>query len=588
MKQMSGAKILLECLIKEGADVVFGYPGGAVLPLYDELYRYKNKIRHVLVRHEQGGAHAADGYARVRGKAGVCIGTSGPGATNLVTGIAAAMMDSIPMIVITGNVSSYLLGSDAFQETDITGITQPIVKHSYLVTDPAQLTRVVKEAFYIAQTGRPGPVHIDITKDAQIKKTSFLYPKKVSIPGYRIEPVIATAADVQRAIKLIQEAKRPVIIAGHGVILGRAHEELLELARMTDIPVVNTLLGLGSFPQQNSHWLGMLGMHGTAEANYAVAEADLVLGIGTRFDDRITGDLKEFQKRKFIHFEIDPAEFDKNVKANVILGGDVKRTLDMINAKLQLKTKNFSEWWKKIEGWRSKYQFREIDAEDLKREKSKLSRKPHSDTGRAELSGRTLTTPEVISLISYCTKGMGVVTTGVGQHQMFAAQYYRVNRINGWVTSGGAGAMGYDLPSAIGARLAAPEDVEVWAIVGDGGFQMTIQELGTARQENLDIKIAVINDGYLGMVKQWQDLFYEKRLSEVELVNPDFVKLASAYGIPARRIETWREAVAGVLWAQKTKGPVLLDFCVNPNQHVYPMVASGMALGSQVLDQKTI
>lgn len=504
-QKMSGAKILLECLLKEGVEVAFGYPGGAVLPLYDELYKYQDKIRHILVRREQGGAHAADGYARVKGKAGVCIGTSGPGATNLVTGIVTAMMDSIPMVVITGNVSSRLLGSDAFQETDITGITQPIVKHSYLITDPKDIARAVKEAFYIAQTGRHGPVHIDITKDAQIKETSFLYPLRASIPGYRPEPIIATATDVKRAIELIQEARRPVIIAGHGVILGQAYDELMEFAEITDMPVANTLLGLGSFPQWNRRWIGMLGMHGAAEANYAVAEADLVLGVGIRFDDRITGNLEEFRKRKFIHFDIDPAEFHKNVKADAILVGEVRRTLGMVNKHLRSNVKfqisNVKLWWEKIDEWRRKYKFKAIDADDLKKPQSKLARKPHSDTANKELNKRALTTPEVISLISYLTKGAGIVTTGVGQHQMFAAQYYRVNRRNGWITSGGTGTMGYDFPSAIGARVAAPEDVPVWAIVGDGGFQMTLQELGTARQENLDIKIAVINDGYLGMVK---------------------------------------------------------------------------------------
>ncbi|MBI4359564.1 MAG: acetolactate synthase large subunit, partial [Candidatus Jacksonbacteria bacterium] len=416
--KMSGAKILLECLLKEGVEVIFGYPGGAVLPIYDELYRYKDKIRHILVRHEQGSAHAADGYARVKGRAGVCIGTSGPGATNLVTGIATAMMDSVPMVIITGNVSSHLLGSDAFQETDITGITQPIVKHSYLVTDPRDLAGVVKEAFYIAETGRQGPVHIDITKDAQIKEASFSYPSSVKIPGYKPEPVIATAKDVTRAANLIKAALRPLIIAGHGVALSGAYGELETLVRLTDIPVANTLLGLGTFPQNDSHWLGMLGMHGTAEANYAAAESDLILGIGIRFDDRITGNLEEFRKRKFIHFDIDPAEFHKNVKADVVLGGDVKRTLGMMNKRitnyeLQITNQKHTQWRAKIEEWRAKYKFKEIDAEDLEKTQSKLSRKPHADTAHADLAKRTLTTPEVISLISYCTKGEAIVTTGV-------------------------------------------------------------------------------------------------------------------------------------------------------------------------------
>jgi len=585
----SGAKILIESLLKQGVDTIFGIPGGAVLPIYDELYKYQKakKIKHILMSHEQGAAHAADAYARIAGKPGVCLATSGPGATNLVTGIATAMLDSVPLIAITGNVSSCLLGKDAFQETDITGVTSPVTKHNFLVTNPKDLALTIKQAFYIASSGRPGAVHIDITKDAQIKKTEFKYPKRLNLPGFKPEPESFKKTDLNQILKLLKTAKRPVIIAGHGIVLSRAFNQLENLVELLDCPLLSTLLGIDSFRQNHPNWIGMVGMHGSASANYLLDRADLVIVLGMRFSDRITGDIKKFEsKTKFIHFDIDPAEFNKNVKADVTVPGDLKKSLQaLIQALKKIKLKlDLSNWRQEIDDLQSKYQFKEIDAGDLNKRYSKLSKKPHTNSARQSLSNRKLCTPEIISLISYLTDGKSIISTGVGQHQMWVAQYYRFKRAGILATSGGAGTMGYGLPGAVGACLAVKNQDEVWVIDGDGSFQMTLQELSVLAQENLNINIALINDAHLGMVKQWQDMFYKKRLSATELKNPDFVKLANAYGIAARSVLTWKEAIKAVKWARKIKGPVLINFKVNPNQHVYPMVPSGCSLGEQILD----
>lgn len=546
----TGSQILCESLIKEGVEVIFGILGGAVLPLYDTLPQYP-QLRHILVRHEQGAAHAADGYARATHKAGVCIATSGPGATNLVTGIATAFMDSSPIIAITGQVARLFIGNDVFQEADITGITLPITKHNYFVSDATTLARTVKEAFYIAQTGRPGPVLIDIPKDVQQEEAEFVYPEKVDLPGYKFISR-GHSVQVKRAAKLINEAERPLIIAGRGTIISQAYDELKELAEKAQIPVVNTLLGLGSFPQNHVLSLGMMGMHGMTYANIAVQNADLIIATGMRFDDRATGDTSGFAPHaRIIHIEIDPAEIGKNVRVDVPIVGDVKNVLKAMNKEID--SRDHLDWLSQLDQWRYEH-----PSPDIKRNDELLPQ-------------------YVIHQIYEATQGNAIVVTGIGQNQMWAAQHFVYTKPDSLISSGGLGTMGFELPAAIGAKVGCPGEV-VWCIAGDGGFQMTIQELATITQESIAIKIAIINNGYLGMVRQWQELFYGHRYVDTKLWNPDFVKIAEAYDIPGIRVKRLVEVIPAIQKAMDYPGAFLIDFVVEPEENVYPMVPPGGSL----------
>ncbi|HEX9616306.1 MAG TPA: biosynthetic-type acetolactate synthase large subunit [Anaerolineales bacterium] len=552
----AGAEILWECMVREGVEVVFGYPGGANMPIYDAMLNYP--VHHVLVRHEQGAAHMADGYARASGKVGVAMATSGPGATNLVTGIATAMMDSSPMVCITGQVHAHLIGGDAFQETDVTGITLPITKHNYLVTRADEVAEVVREAFYIARSGRPGPVLIDICKNAQIEKTDFVYPENLSLPGYR-PPAHAPVADLKRAVELLEQAERPVILAGHGVLISGAMEELGILAVKTNTPVASTLLGLGAFPASHPLSLGMMGMHGEAYCNQAIQKSDLILAFGMRFDDRVTGNLRTYAPRaRKIHVEIDPSEVHKNVPVDVSLIGDLKTVLaDLIPL---VDEYDHELWMAEIGAWRAETEERDIQSwpEDGK-----------------------LYVAHLVREIWEATAGDAIITTDVGQHQMWTAQYYPLERPFRLITSGGAGTMGFGVPSAIGAWFAFPER-EIWAIVGDGGFQMTQAELSTAVQEGANIKIAIMNNNFLGMVRQWQEFFFERRYCAVELQNPDFVKIAEAHGMVARRVTQPAEVLPAIEFARQTPGPVLIEFKVEKEEAVYPMVPAGADLDAMI------
>lgn len=553
--KLNGAQILCESLIKEGVEVIFGFPGGVLLPFYDVLWQYP-QLRHILVRHEQGAAHAADGYARATGKVGVCLATSGPGASNLVTGIANAHLDSSPIIAITGQVARPFIGKDAFQEIDITGITVPITKHNYLVLKAEDMATVVKEAFHIARTGRPGPVLLDIPRDVFVEEATFNYPEKVDIRGYK--PTLrGHPPQIKKAAKLINEAKRPVIIAGRGVTISGAFQELHELAENAQIPVITTLLGISCFPENHFLSLGMLGMHGTAYANLAVDSADLVIAIGMRFDDRATGKVSGFAPHaQVIHIDIDPAEIGKNVKVTVPIVGEVKNVLRALNK--QIETRTHVDWIDRIEEWRKEHPslaIRETDA---------------------------LLPQYVISKICEITGGNAIIVTGVGQNQMWAAQHFCYQKHNSLISSGGLGTMGFELPAAIGAKVGQPKEI-VWAIAGDGGFQMTLQELATAVQDNVAVKIAILNNGYLGMVRQWQALFHGRRYMATPLSGPDFVKIADAYGIPGIRVTDKVQVVAAIEKAIEHDGPFLIDFIVEPEENVYPMVAPGASL-SQILE----
>ncbi|MBE3038412.1 MAG: biosynthetic-type acetolactate synthase large subunit [Chloroflexi bacterium] len=541
----------------EGVDVVFGYPGGANLPIYDALV--DSPIHHVLVRHEQGAAHMADGYARASGKVGVALATSGPGATNLVTGIATAMMDSSPTVFITGQVSSWLIGLDAFQETDVTGITLPITKHNYLVTDAKDIGPIMHEAFYIAKSGRPGPVLIDISKDAQQKSTDWEYDSSpIRLPGYRPDHH-STTATIQNAVEMISAAQRPVILAGQGVILSGAMSELLEFAERTHTPVAMTLLGLSGFPSSHPLNLGMMGMHGEAWVNHAIQDADLLLAFGMRFDDRVTGDLKSYAiNAKKIHADIDPAEINKNVKVDVALIGDLRDTLRQLLDEVQPST--HPAWINAISQMKGETAVRDI--QNL------------PDNGH-------LYAAHVINDLWRATQGKAVLVTDVGQNQMWAAQYYKVDAPRNFITSGGLGTMGFGLPAGIGARFARPNE-EVWVICGDGGFQMTQAELSTAAQEGIKVNVAIINNGYLGMVRQWQEFFYNSRYSATPMRSPDFVKIAEAHGLTGLRVTERREVEPAIRKAQQTEGTVVVDFRVEKEDSVYPMVPAGADLRQMI------
>ncbi len=557
MEKRTGAQITWECLVKEGVDLVFGYPGGANLPLYDAMLDFP--IRHVLPRHEQGGAHMADGYARATGKVGVAMATSGPGATNLVTGIATAQMDSVPTVFITGQVASKFIGYDAFQETDVTGITLPITKHNYLVTDVHDLNRVIREAFYIARSGRPGPVLVDIAKDAQQASIEWEYDDSpIKLPGYRPDPH-PVSASMEQALEMIQAAKRPVILAGHGVMMSGAMEQLRQFAEKTRTPVAVTLLGIGCFPASHPLNLGMMGMHGEAWVNNAIQQADLLLAMGMRFDDRVTGNIKTYaQEARKIHFEIDQSEVNKNVKVDLALIGDLRDTLEQLTP--HVPSTDHSDWIEHIDEMRGDSAVRDI--QNL------------PDSGH-------LYAAHVVNDLWRCTKGDALVVTDVGQNQMWAAQYYKIEKPARHITSGGLGTMGFALPAAIGAKLGCPE-AEVWAIAGDGGFQMTQAELTTAAQEGIKVNVAIINNGFLGMVRQWQEFFYERRYAATPMRSPDFVKLAEAHGLTGLRATKRSEVESVVRKARKTEGTVVIDFRVEQEDSVFPMVPAGADLDKMI------
>lgn len=556
MNTINGARILLECLKRAGVSDIFGYPGGAVIPLYDEIYDFDG-IKHYHVRHEQGAAHAADSYARATGKLGVCLATSGPGATNLVTGIMTAHMDSVPMLAITGQVALSVLGKDAFQESDVVGITMPITKHNYLVKDIKDLPNIMKEAIHLATTGRPGPVLVDIPKNIQIESISYsefeeLYEKELDLKGYQPK-YFGHARQIKLAAKAIAEAKKPVIIAGAGVIKSSSSELLKELAEKCNIPVAMTLLGLGSIPSLHDLSLEMLGMHGTVYSNYAVHNSDLVIGIGMRFDDRITGDTENFcPNAKVVHIDIDPAEISKNIHADIPIVGDVKNVL--IELLKETEEKTHIEWLNQIKDWKKEYplQYTKRDNE--------------------------IRPQQAIEAISKITNGEAVIITDVGQHQMWTAQYYKFNKAGNFCSSGGAGTMGFGVPGGLGAQVGRPEDTVI-SIVGDGGFQMTSQELMTIMQYKLPVKTVILNNGFLGMVRQWQEIFHSKRYSSVDLsMNPNFVKLGEAYGMTSIKIENPQELETKLKEHLLSDEPVLIEIVVTKEDNVFPMIPAGKSV----------
>ena len=550
---MTGAQILIECLKREGVAVMFGYPGGQVLPLFDKIY--DSDIRFILVRHEQGAAHAADGYARATGKPGVCIATSGPGATNLVTGIANAYMDSIPMVAITGQVKTFLIGNDAFQEADVTGITRPITKHNYLVKDVKDLARIVREAFFIASTGRPGPVLIDIPSDIQLQDTEFIWPESVDIRSYK-PTYFGHPGQIKKAAKLISASKKPIIYAGGGIITSGAHRELKELAEKIQAPVTMTLMGLGGFPGTHELSLRMLGMHGTAYANHAIMESDLIIACGARFDDRVTGRLDAFAPdAKIIHIDIDPSSISKNVKVDVPIVGDAKNILGQLLEEIN-KVPDTADWLKTIESWKKKNPL-------------------------AYKEGSTIKPQYVIEQIYEATKGEAIITTEVGQNQMWAAQWYKYTNPRTFISSGGLGTMGFGFPAAMGAKLGCPDRM-VFDIAGDGSIQMNIQELATCVCNKINVKVAILNNGYLGMVRQWQELFYKKRYSHTCITGPDFVKLAESYGAAGIRVTKKEEVRSAIEKALSINNTVLIDFHIEPEENVYPMVPAGEAINSMI------
>jgi acetolactate synthase-1/2/3 large subunit len=557
---MRAVDAIMECLKAEGVDVVFGYPGGANLPTYDAFV--DAGIRHILVRHEAGGGHAAEGYAKASGKPGVVFATSGPGATNIVTPLTDAMMDSVPLVAFTGQVRTELLGTDGFQEADTFGITMPIVKHSFMIQHPAEIPRVVHEAFHIARTGRPGPVLIDIPQDLSRAEIDYQPVTDVRLPGYA-PTTEGNSKQIRLAAKALANARRPVIYAGGGVVSANAAEELRALAASDRFPVTCTLMGLGAYPAPDPQWLGMLGMHGTRTANYAMDEADLIVAVGARFDDRITGKISEFAPRaKFVHIDIDPAEISKNLPAHIPIVGDAKNILERLVAEyraLDTDTARLSEWWERIERWRAQHPLRYDDSTDTEIKPQYLLESLYEATG-----------------------GECLLSTDVGQHQMWAAQYFHFAQPRRWINSGGLGTMGFGLPAAIGAAIAEP-DLPSVLITGDGSIQMNIQELGTARQFDVPVKVIIANNGYLGMVRQWQELFWDGRYSQVDMGQwPDFVKLADAYGCTGVRLTDKTTLVEDLRAAIATEGPVVVDVRVTREESVYPMIAPGAAAREMV------
>ena len=560
--RIKGSDAVLQCLIAEGVTTIFGYPGGAIMPIYDALYHYQDKLNHILTRHEQGAVHAAQGMARVTGKAGVCFATSGPGATNLITGIADAQIDSTPLVCITGQVPSHLLGTDAFQETDVMGISMPVTKWNYQVTRAEEIPYAIARAFYIANTGRPGPVLIDITKDAQFAEFDFTYDKCEKIRSYHPYPE-ALSSDLEAAANLINEAKKPYILVGQGVQLSGAENELIRFAEKTGIPMAATLMGLSGIPTSHPLYVGYLGMHGNYGPNIKTNECDVLIAIGMRFDDRVTGDLDRYAKQaKVIHIEIDPSEIDKNVKTTVAINSDAKQALlgllPLVNASTH------KDWIDEFHQC-DKIEFdRVIDAE------------LHPDSGEIKMA-------EVINRISEVTDGDAIVVTDVGQHQMVANRYYKFQKSLSCITSGGLGTMGFALPAAMGAKVGQPERTVI-AVIGDGGFQMTIQELGTIRQSDLAVKILILNNNFLGMVRQWQQLFFEKRYSFTELDNPDFQMITRGYGIKAQKVEKRENLDQAIHDWLHSEGPALLEVVVEQEGNVFPMVPSGASVAEIRLD----
>ena len=556
MSKITGSEAVIKCLLEEQVDIIYGYPGGAIMPVYDELYKYQDKIHHVLTRHEQGATHSAQGFARISGRVGVAIATSGPGATNLVTGLADAQIDSTTMVCITGQVSSHLLGSDAFQETDIIGISTPITKWNYQITKASEIPEIFAKAFYIAKSGRPGPVLIDITKDAQFEKINFSYKKIVGIRSYKAVPKI-NHNNIKLAAELINNAKKPLIVWGQGVILGNAEKELIKFVEKSGIPAAWTILGASAIPTSHPLNVGMLGMHGNYAPNILTNECDVLIAIGMRFDDRVTGDVNRYAKQaKIIHFEIDPAEVNKNIEVDVAVLGDAKQTLNEI---LKItENKSHKKWHEKFKEL-YEIEYKKVIHDDLNPKKEGL------------------TMGEVMKEINIQTKGDAAIVSDVGQHQMIACRYSNFNKTKSNITSGGLGTMGFALPAAIGAKMACHER-EVVAVIGDGGYQMTIQELGTVFQTKAAVKIVVLNNDFLGMVRQWQQLFFDKRYASTEMVNPDFVKIAEGYHLKAKRVTKREDLADAVEEMIKSDEPYFLEVVVEKEDNVFPMIPTGSSV----------
>lgn len=553
---ISGAEAVVRCLLAEGADLIYGYPGGAIMPVYDELYKFQDQLHHVLTRHEQGATHAAQGFARTSGKVGVAMATSGPGATNLVTGIADAQIDSTPMVCITGQVASHLLGSDAFQETDIIGISTPVTKWNYQITKASEIPEIMAKAFYIARSGRPGPVLIDITKDAQFDTFDFTYEKCTGIRSYAPYPKLSST-DLEQALELIDQAEKPFVVWGQGVILGNAEEEFKTFLETSGIPAAWTILGLSALSTDHPSNRGMVGMHGNYAPNLLTNECDLLIAIGMRFDDRVTGDLNTYAKQaKIIHLELDPAEINKNVTVDVTLHADCKISLQELNKRI--KSKTYPDWIARFDAL-DKIEYDKVIKSDLLPKKEGL------------------TMGESVEMINKHSKNDAVIVTDVGQHQMVACRYAKFSQSKSNVTSGGLGTMGFALPAAIGAKMGAPQR-EVVAVIGDGGYQMTIQELGTIYQQQIAVKIVVLNNDFLGMVRQWQQLFFDKRYASTEMVNPDFVTIAQGFRIKAKRVKKREELDAAVKEMMASKEPYFLEVCVEKEDNVFPMIPSGASV----------